>query len=188
MARRWSDRNCSTWTAVALGLDPRARATTEQANPPWSSATPLRMGVQAMRKVQLHGPLNMQAVWKTATGGRYRDRWSTEARTLQQLTRSGRRRIRRSRCTQEGRSSTLRSTGCRPNAKRKNQLVKDWTQPSTATKRAKAAWEKARAKYQEAEAGVAAAACWSMHSKRRRCCGNNPAPNARRRTARPRTG
>ena len=66
MARRWSDRNRSTWTAVALGLDPRARATTEQADPPRSSATPLRMGVQAMRKVQLHGPLNMQALWKTA--------------------------------------------------------------------------------------------------------------------------
>ena len=44
------------------------------------------------------------------------------------------------------------------NANSKNRLVQDWTQLPQQRKRAKAAWERARTKYQAAEVGVAAAA------------------------------
>ena len=44
------------------------------------------------------------------------------------------------------------------NANRKNQLVQGWTQPPQQQNVPRQPWEKARAKYQEAEAGVGAAA------------------------------
>ena len=72
----------------------------------------------------------------------------------------------------------------------KKQLVQDWTQPPQQRSEPRQPGRKRALKHQEAEAGVAAKrqTRWSMHSKRRRCCGNKPAQNARRRTTRPRTG
>ena len=159
MARQQSVRFRSVWFLVALGLDPRARTTPKQSSSPRTCTASPRMGVQAVRKMQLLGPRNVQALRTTATGGRHRDRrrlgralaWhaaSTEARTTQQRSHSERKRLGRPSGTLESRSRTHRCTRSRPSAEfhqraraggskarrkereqQKKQLVHGWTQP-----------------------------------------------------------
>ena len=159
MARQQSVRFRSVWFLVALGLDPRARTTPKQSSSPRTCTASPRMGVQAVRKMQLLGPRNVQALRTTATGGRHRDRrrlgralaWhaaSTEARAPlnSDRTASGNGSGDHS-GTQEGRSRTHRCTRSRPSAEfhqraraggskaegrsesSTNQLVHGWTQP-----------------------------------------------------------
>ena len=170
---------------MALGLGRRTRTSTAQEGSYGPNSPSLRMGVQAMRKVQFPGPLNVQALWTTASGGRHRDRWRHRGTPGTQPA-PKRAPFNSSRAAGGGGSgdhaalqkaeaalaaaqdadlpqSFIDELAQEVQSRRKEREQKKTIgarldSASAATKRAKAAWEKARAKYQEAEAGVAAAA------------------------------